>query len=282
MPGDLMPRLLRKNCNLGNAMIESRWLNLKLVGMMKTKLILVCILCLLAVPAYAGEAPECVIVLHGMGRTERSMSAIEDRLQDEGYLVWNQGYASRSEAIPVLSASAVGDGLEFCAYKTATKVNFVTHSLGGILVRHYLQDHTIDHLGRIVMLAPPNQGSEIVDAMDEYSLYARLMGPAGMVLGTGPESLPNSLNPIAGEIGIIAGNKSSDPWFSPIIPGVDDGKVSLERARLAEMQDFIVVESGHTFMMRDESVIDQVIFFLRNGRFNPLAASLDSSHYEGR
>ncbi len=241
-------------------------------------------ICLLVepLPVVAAETGECVIVLHGMGRTERSMSKIEDRLQDEGYLVWNQGYASRSESIEVLSAIAIGEGLEFCAHKQAEKVNFVTHSLGGILVRFYLQDGKIEKLGRIVMLAPPNQGSEVVDALDEYSFYSYAMGPAGMVLGTGPDSLPNQLQPIAGEIGVIAGNFTSDPWFSPIIPGADDGKVSVERAQLAEMQDFLVVESGHTFIMRDAEVIDQIVYFLRAGKFNPRVPSLDSLYYLDR
>jgi len=245
------------------------------------------VLCLsfINMPVYADELPElpeCVIVLHGMGRTERSMSKIEDRLQDEGYLVWNQRYASTKESIAELSESAIGEGLEFCAHKQVRTVNFVTHSLGGILVRHYLQDRNIDTLGRIVMLAPPNQGSEVVDALDEYSLYANVMGPAGMALGTGQNSLPNQLQPIAGEIGIIAGSFSSDPWFSPIIPGGDDGKVSVERAKLAEMSDFIVVESGHTFIMRDSEVIDHIVNFLQEGEFNPQLPSPDSSCCGGR
>ncbi len=241
-------------------------------------------LCLLLSNAlvYADQPRECVIVLHGMGRTERSMSKIEDRLQDEGYLVWNQRYASTEEPIAVLSALAVGEGLDFCAHKQATKTHFVTHSLGGILVRDYLQNHQVDTLARIVMLAPPNQGSEVVDALDQYGLYAYMMGPAGMALGTDPGSLPNQLQPIPGEIGIIAGKLSSDPWFSPIIPGADDGKVSVERAKLAEMSDFIVVDSGHTFIMRDAKVIDQIVTFLRDGQFHLQVSSPGSSDYEGR
>jgi triacylglycerol lipase len=244
-------------------------------------LLLVCFL-LSNTLVYADQLRECVIVLHGMARTERSMSKIEDRLQDEGYQVWNQRYASTKAPISELSASAIGEGLDFCAHKQAKKIHFVTHSLGGILIRYYLQDHNIDILSRIVMLAPPNQGSEVVDALDEYSLYAYLMGPAGMALGTDPGSLPNQLRPIPGEIGIIAGTSSSDPWFSPIIPGVDDGKVSVERAKLAEMSDFILVDSGHTFIMRDAKVIDQIVTFLRDGRFHPQVPSPDSSDYGGR
>jgi pimeloyl-ACP methyl ester carboxylesterase len=239
-------------------------------------------LLLVSLPAQAREPRDCVIVLHGMGRTERSMSKIEDRLQEAGYLVWNHHYESTSGTIASLSESAIGDGLRFCALKQVEKVHFVTHSLGGILVRHYLQDKEIDNLGRIVMLAPPNRGSEVVDTLREYRLYGVAMGPAGMALGTGSDSLPNQLKPISGEIGVIAGNSTSDPWFSPIIPGEDDGKVSVERAKLEEMKDFLVVDSGHTFIMRDDEVIDQILYFLQEGKFNPQLLSRDSLDYGGR
>ncbi len=93
------------------------------------------------------------------------------------------------------------------------------------------------------------------------------MGPAGQQLGTGSDSLPKNLKRIQGTIGIITGKKSSDPWFSPIIPGKDDGKVSVESAKLEEMSDFLVVESGHTFIMRKKFVLKQIIHFLKKGIF---------------
>jgi triacylglycerol lipase len=247
----------------------------------KNLVVFLCLL-LISLPGQARIPRDCVIVLHGMGRTERSMSKIEDRLQEAEYLVWNHKYESTSETIASLSESSIGDGLRFCALKQAEKVHFVTHSLGGILVRNYLQDKEIDNLGRIVMLAPPNRGSEVVDALREYRLYGVVMGPAGLALGTGSDSLPNQLKPISGEIGVIAGNSTSDPWFSPIIPGEDDGKVSVERAKLEEMKDFLVVDSGHTSIMRDDEVIDQILYFLQEGKFNLQLPSRDSSDYEGR
>lgn len=218
--------------------------------------------------ALAANSDECVVLLHGMGRTSYSMGKIEEQLQDKGYLVRNESYPSTSESISELAELAVGGGVQFCAQHKASKVHFVSHSLGGILVRAYLQHNTIDQLGRIVMLAPPNQGSEVVDLLHDYSVYDMAMGPAGQALGTAADSLPNQLKPITGEIGVIAGNFSSDPWFSPMIPGEDDGKVSVERTKLAEMQDFLVVDAGHTFIMRNDEVIDQILLFLREGKFN--------------
>lgn len=219
-------------------------------------------------PSLASEPLECVIVLHGMGRTQSSMGRIENHLLQAGYTVWNESYASTSENLTVLADAAVGSGIKYCNARKAQKIHLVTHSLGGILVRIYLQDKHIENLGRIVMLAPPNHGSEIAELLKEYSVYEMAMGPAGQALGTGPDSVPNQLQPIEGEIGVIAGNFTSDPWFSPLIPGEDDGKVSVERAKLKEMKDFLVVDSGHTFIMRNDAVIDQVIMFLRHGMFD--------------
>lgn len=226
------------------------------------------VLCLpLAQPAYSQMHEECVIVLHGMGRTRMSMGLIEDALTEEGYRVWNASYPSRSAPVETLAVDAINKGLAFCRQPLSRKIHFVTHSLGGILIRYYLQDHDINELGRIVMLSPPNQGSEVVDALRDNYFYQAAMGPAGLQIGTGEHSLPNELQPIPGDIGIITGNSTSDPWFSPIIPGDDDGKVSVERAKLDEMDDFLVVENGHTFIMRDDVVIRQIMYFLKNGKF---------------
>ena len=227
----------------------------------------------LCAPAFAVE---CTILLHGLGRTERSMNKLEQRLLASGYQVWNGGYASTSASIPVLSERAIGSGLRDCEARQAETIHFVTHSLGGILVRHYLQSNEIRSLGRIVMLAPPNAGSEVADELKKFSWFGELLGPAALALGTDADSLPNRLAPIPGEIGIIAGNSTSDPWFSPMIPGEDDGKVSVSRTRLPEMKDFLVVDAGHTFIMRDELVIGQVLQFLRQGRFNHPPLSRDS------
>ncbi|MBT2971986.1 MAG: alpha/beta fold hydrolase [Candidatus Thiodiazotropha sp. (ex Ctena orbiculata)] len=211
---------------------------------------------------------ECVVLLHGMGRTSFSMSAIEGALEDQGYQVWNQSYPGLSKSVEELTAPAIEAGLEFCRDEQAKAVHFVTHSLGGILVRYYLQDHRIADLGRIVMLAPPNRGSEVADEMKDGYWYRTIMGPSAQVLGTDENSLPNTLKPIPGEIGIIAGKVDGEPWFLPEIPGDDDGKVAVERTKLPEMKDFLLVEEGHAFIMLDDEVIRQVLYFLRHGEFD--------------
>ena len=231
------------------------------------RLLLLTGLLVLSLPAYNAATQECVIVLHGLGRTAFSMSLIEEALVNENYLVWNEGYPSTSGDIKELSETAITDGLDFCDQNKTGTVHFVTHSLGGILVRQYLQHHTISNLGRVVMLSPPNHGSEVVDLLKDYTIYQIILGPAAQQLGTDKDSLTEQLGPVKGEIGIITGVSSYDPWFSPVIPGDDDGKVSVESAKLDEMSDFMTVPNGHTFIMRDETVIRQILHFLKEGTF---------------
>lgn len=215
------------------------------------------------------QATECVILLHGMGRTHRAMSEIEEKLLEQGFMVWNEGYPSTAADVASLAGEHVAQGISFCKAAGTDRIHFVTHSLGGILVRHYLQDNEVPTLGRIVMLSPPNHGSEVADYLRGYGWYGAVVGPAGLELHTGQDSVPNSLQPIPGEIGIIAGTESLDIWFAWMFNGPNDGKVSVESARLDEMADFLQVRHGHTFIARSDDVIDQISWFLNNGRFNP-------------
>ncbi len=213
------------------------------------------------------ERKEVVILLHGMSRGPKSMQKLEEKLAEKGYDVLNQKYPSTKKEIDELIEEFVSPQVEGCLNAGAERIHFVTHSLGAILLRVYLQEHQLPEGSRVVMLSPPNKGSEVTDALKEWPFYRWLMGPAGQVLGTGTDSLPNQLKKIDVEVGIIVGNKSIEPWFSRLIPGEDDGKVSVERARLDEMKDFLVVKENHSFIMRSKGVIDQVVTFLENSCF---------------
>src|SRR5262245_54397713 len=124
-------------------------------------------------------APDCVVLLHGLGRGPGSMRKLENRLGEAGYFTWNEGYPSRSAPIEALAERYVGAAITDCRAHGATRIHFVTHSLGGILVRQYLHAHTVPEVGRIVMLSPPNGGSEIAEHLRGYALYRWFMGPAG-------------------------------------------------------------------------------------------------------
>ena len=214
----------------------------------------------------------CVILLHGLARTESSMTKMEQVLINEGYHVINMGYPSRSQEIQPLSEETIKNAIEECAEFEPEKIHFVTHSMGGILVRYYLEKNIIDNLGRVVMLSPPNKGSETVDKLKDFPVFKWLNGPAGQQLGTGSKSIPNQVGAPYYEVGVITGDKSINPILSLLIPGKDDGKVSIERAKLAGMKDFIVVHNTHTFIMSDNDVIKQVIYFIQNGLFDKTTA----------
>lgn len=212
------------------------------------------------------STPRCAILLHGLGRTSWSMNKIAKNLKKRGYVVWNEGYPSTEKTIQELSL-VIDDALEFCKSQNAEGVYFVTHSLGGILVRQYFQDKPSDMVKGVVMLAPPNHGSEVTDAFKDYAWFKYYTGVAGQQLGTEATSVPNSLMPIPVSIGIIAGTSTSDPWFSHVFAGDNDGKVSVESAKLEEMTDFMTVNSGHTFIMKNSVVIDQILYFFTHGSF---------------
>ncbi len=218
------------------------------------------------------EAHEDVILLHGLCRTSRSMSVMARALTQASYNVHNVDYASRSKSIELLGEDVVGLAVADCERDGAVKINFVTHSLGGILVRSYLANHSVPTLGRVVMLGSPNQGSEVVDKLGGWWLFKKINGPAGNELGTGKDSMPNRLGAANFCVGIIAGNRTINWINSLMIPGSDDGKVSVARTKLAGMTDHIVIPSAHPFLMRNATAIRQTIYFLRNGKFDRTAA----------
>jgi len=195
------------------------------------------------------------------------MSKMASALRTEGYTVHNKTYPSGKYVIKKLAEQHIPAAVEFCRKEGNKKIHFVTHSLGGILLRQYLANNTLEEAGRVVMLSPPNQGSEVAEVLKKSKFFRFAIGPALSELGTGPESAPLNLPALEQETGIITGCRTSDPWFKWVFPGPNDGKVSVERARLAGMKGFLVVRLGHTFIMNSPEVIRQTIFFLKNGRF---------------
>jgi len=224
------------------------------------------------ISAEVNHNKEGVILLHGLTRTSKVMSKMQKALVKEGYLVLNQTYPSREkeieelteETIPLLVDSLLSSGVE--------KIHFVTHSMGGIMVRYYLTKHELPELGRIVMLSPPNQGSEVVDKLDSFFMFKWLNGPAGQQLGTTEDDLPARLAATENarqnyELGIITGDRSVNLILSLLIPGKDDGKVAVKRAQLRTMKDFRIIHATHPFIARNKKTIELVTRFLEKGEF---------------
>lgn len=212
-----------------------------------------------------GEPAAWVVLLHGLLRSAYSMNLLARDLARAGYRVRNVGYPSRPYDVADLVERYVRPAIEGCGVDRP--VHLVTHSLGGILVRYYLQSRRLPAGSRIVMLAPPNHGSEVADFVRDWRVYRWLMGAVGQQLGTGPDGIVRHLRPIPEEVGVIAANRTLQPWFSPLFDGANDGVVSVESARLEGMRDFIVVDHSHTLLMFDRGVRAQVMRFLDEGRF---------------
>ncbi|MGB5249125.1 MAG: alpha/beta fold hydrolase [Gammaproteobacteria bacterium] len=214
----------------------------------------------------ADQTEEVVVLLHGLGRGEASMRMLEQRLAVAGYTTYNIDYPSR-KASPRTLVSILAAAVNECC-GSAAKVHFVTHSLGGIIVRDYLAADPPDNVGRVVMLAPPNQGSELPDLLRDTWLFRTLMGPTALELGTDPSSWPNRLPMPTVETGVIAGTGSINLVGTMVIPGEDDGAVSVCSTWIEGLSDFLVVSATHTFIMRSTRVSSETIRFLQSGHFD--------------
>jgi triacylglycerol lipase len=209
---------------------------------------------------------ECVVLLHGLGRTRFSMTRARMRLEAAGFRVVNIQYRSMKKPIGDL-ADDVRSRLSEELPEDCTRVHFLTHSMGGIVLRALIAGGgTCGTLGHSVMLAPPNRGSQVAARLLDGSIFRAVLGPAGQQLKAGAESLPLALGPADYVVGIIAGNRPSSPW-ARLIDGDNDGTVAVSETTLEGMTDFLVVPCSHTFMMNDLGVINQAIHFFRNGAF---------------
>jgi triacylglycerol lipase len=232
----------------------------------------------LAAPAHASHssrreppsppvAPgQCVVVLHGMARSRQYMAPLEIDLERVGYAVVNKSYPTRKETIEQLAARVDGY-VQQCRDTGATRIHFVTHSLGGLVARYWLSTHALPEGGRFVMLGTPNRGSEITDRFRDQWWYRISTGPAGQQIGTGADSLPNRLGPPPLETGVIAGIRPANDEYTEWLQGPNDGKVSVASTQMPGLADYVLVDNSHYFLPRSRLALRQVRVFLETGRF---------------
>jgi triacylglycerol lipase len=223
-----------------------------------------------AAPVAPQPNSDYVVLLHGLIRTSSAMKRLEWAFEEKGFRVINITYPCTRLSIEDIASTTLADILRERIQDPTVKVHFVTHSLGGIVLREYLSNNPMTNLGRVVMIAPPNHGSELVDKFRKWPFFEFFTGPAGQQLGTDPESVPKRLGSAKFDLGVIAGDRTLNPFYSMFIPGPDDGKVSVASTKLEGMDDFLIVHYSHTYLPWRKQVIQACVHFIEEGQFGPV------------
>ncbi len=226
-----------------------------------------------AQPVSAAPATETVVLLHGLGQTRWSMAKLASALRQSGYRVVNRSYPTYRQSLETLGGEWLPALLAETAGPDRTgRVHFVTHSMGGILLRVWLERHGAPaHLGRVVMIAPPNAGSELSDRLGPLAPFRWLLGPNLTRLGEAPDALPRRLGPwpaTGPELGIIAGTAPLWPLRFGPLRGEHDGMVTVASSHLAGERDHAVLPHSHTGILFRPATAALVHRFLHAGRFS--------------
>jgi len=208
---------------------------------------------------------ETVVLIHGLARGNVAMKTMAKRLVAAGFNVQQVGYKSMGET-PELVLNDVSEQINACCAKLTTPVHLVGHSLGGIMARAYLGNHSLPNLKSVVLIGSPNKGTPIVDAFKE-SWWMNVVGDVALSLNTENKGFLSTLKAPDYPLGVIAGVVKEGGLFSDKIPGDDDGLVPLESTKVEGMNDFIILDVGHGKMRDDETVMAQLIHYLKEGKF---------------
>lgn len=211
------------------------------------------------IPPMQGKV--CVLV-HGIIRSSKSLSKFRQNLEQSGYTVVGFDYPSTRKSI---TESADYLRQTIASLQGVDQIDFVVHSMGGLIVRAYLADKPDPRIKRMVMIAVPNQGAEMADRFRKFRLFRFLYGPAGQQLATDPQGLIPKLPVPTFEFAVVSGARGTQKGYNPLIPGDDDGTVTVESTRLTGAVDSLCVKGMHTFLMDDSTVISSARRFLETG-----------------
>ena len=209
-----------------------------------------------------------VILIHALATSKYFMQPIASYLTKHNFEVYNWDYQSRKFTIPEI-ASQLQDYIILNNLNNY-EVNFVTHSMGGIVLRYYAKNYNLN-IGNVVMLAPPNNGSEVVDKLKNFYFYKMVFGPAAYSLGTSNDDLVTNLGSVNFNLGVMIGNISYDPLSSIFLPEGNDGKVSIESSKIEGMKEHFVVNSSHITIIFNPNNYKYIYNFLTCGNFSEIS-----------
>jgi hypothetical protein len=219
----------------------------------------------LSLPLVSGNADqekETVILIHGMMRTGRSMRRTGVYLASHGYNIVNCSYESTKTVGEI--TGELFDALS-PIIEASPKVHFVTHSLGGIILRNAFKGGVPSNMGNTVMFGPPNKGCQHIDNFSWLPFFSRIWGKPAKELGTSSKSMPNQLPPINFHCGVIAGTKKGK--LGLLLPGPNDGKVTVANTWTDGVAERLVLPLNHTFMMKNPVAMENAAHFLKHGKF---------------
>jgi pimeloyl-ACP methyl ester carboxylesterase len=223
-----------------------------------------------------------VLVLHGLGATRNSMEKLSNYLEKEGgYTVLQVTYPSTRAGIDqhARALASIVRHLETEPEDHVEQLNFVSHSLGNLVVRCWLAEQAAMSesarsevpLGRFVMIAPPNHGAKRAllwtDRKATNGLFEFVLGESGKQLASDFDALQGKLATPDCQFGIVAGGRGDGQGWHAKIPGDDDGTVGVAETKLAGARDFVVVPVRHPFMKSDPRVVEYTLRFLKHGHF---------------
>jgi pimeloyl-ACP methyl ester carboxylesterase len=217
----------------------------------------------------AGDGPELVVLLHGLGTGPWVMAPLARRLRRAGFITANLAYPSRHYDLRTLARAWVGPAVaRVVTERTPARVHWVGHSLGGQVIRVLLREARPERLGRVVLIASPSHGSEAADGLSRWRLPRWFFGPVLADLRTpAAGGSVAALGPADYELGVIAGTRSLDPWFHRWMPAPHDGEVSLASTHVTGERDHVALPASHTAILWRRETARLVERFLREGRF---------------